>query len=42
VRLLLEHGANVNVRDNKGKTASQLMTQQKIVDLLSKYGAKSV
>jgi ankyrin repeat protein len=42
VRLLLEHGANVNVCDVAGKTASQLTTQQEIVELLSKYGAKSV
>ncbi|KAF8496145.1 ankyrin repeat-containing domain protein [Russula emetica] len=42
VRLLLEHGADVNMGDDEGKTASQLATQQEIVELLSKYGAKSV
>jgi uncharacterized protein len=42
VRLLLEHGADVNVCDDGGKTASQLATQQEIVEILSKYGAKSV
>jgi hypothetical protein len=42
VRLLLEHGADVNVCDNEGQTASQLTTQQEIVELLSKYDAKSV
>jgi hypothetical protein len=42
VRLLLEHGADVNARDKEGKTASQLTTQQEIVELLSRYGAKSV
>ena len=42
VELLLEHGADVNVCNNKGQTASQLTTKQEIVELLSKYGAKSV
>jgi hypothetical protein len=42
VRLLLEHGADVNVCDNEGQTASQLTKQQEIVELLSKYDAKSV
>ena len=42
VRLLLEHSADVNVCDNKGQTASQLTTDQEIVELLSKYGPKSV
>jgi ankyrin repeat protein len=42
VQLLLEHGADVNVCDNEGQTASQFTAQQEIVELLSKYGAKSV
>ena len=42
VRLLLEHGADANVCDDTGRTASYFTTQQEIVKLLSKYGAKSV
>ena len=45
VRLLLEHGPDVNARDKSGNTPSQLGSQRghhKIVELLSKYGAKSV
>jgi ankyrin repeat protein len=42
VRLLLEHGVDVNVRDNEGQTASQFTTDQEIVEILSKYDAKSV
>jgi ankyrin repeat protein len=42
VRLLLEHGADVNVRNKSGETPSQLTSQQEIVELLSEYGAKSV
>ena len=41
VRLLLEHGADVNERDKWGKTPSQLTKQQETLELLSKYGAKS-
>ena len=42
VRLLLEHGMDANARDKSGKTPSQLTEQQEILELLSKYGAKSV
>ena len=45
VRLLLEHGADVNVRDKDGRTPSELGSrwgQQEIVNLLSEYSAKSV
>ena len=41
VRLLLEHGADVNARDKHGLYPSQLTRQQEIVELLSKYGAGS-
>ena len=45
VRLLLEHGADVNVLDEFGNTPSRLGSHQghqEIVELLSAYGAKSV
>ena len=42
VRLLLEHGADVNACDNEGMTPFQMPTQPEIVELLSKYGIKSV
>jgi ankyrin repeat protein len=42
VRLLLEHGADVNVCDNSGRTPAQLTKQPEILELLSKYGAKSI
>ena len=42
VRLLLDHGVDVNARDQSGKTPSQLTEQQEILELLSKYGATSV
>jgi hypothetical protein len=42
VRLLLEHGADVNARDKSDRTASMLAKKQEIVELLSKYGTKSV
>jgi ankyrin repeat protein len=45
VRLLLEHGADVNARDYLGNTPSQLYTvtsTPEIAELLSNYGAKSV
>ena len=41
VRLLLEHGADVNAPDRWGETPSQLTKKQEILELLSKYGAKS-
>ena len=41
VRLLLEHGADSNARDKEGITPSQSTGQQEILELLSKYGAKS-
>ena len=45
VRFLLEHGADVNVRDDAGETPSQLASSKgfrEIVELLSAYGAESV
>ena len=42
VRLLLEHGADVNALDPTGRTPSQITRQQEIVELLSEYSAQSV
>ena len=47
VRLLLERGADVNAPDNRGATPSQhaverAQAEQEVVELLSKYGTKSV
>ena len=42
VRLLLERGADVSARDKDGETPSQLAVEQEVVELLSKYGTKSV
>ena len=42
VRLLLEHGADVNVRDKQDRTPSQHAEQREIAELLSEYGAQSV
>ena len=42
VQLLLEHGADVNTRDKSGRTPSQFVKKQEIVELLSEYGARSV
>ena len=42
VRLLLEHGADVDARNDEDRTPSQLTSQQDIIELLSKYGTKSV
>jgi hypothetical protein len=46
VRFLLERGADVDARDNYGNTPSQRAVQegidQEVVELLSKYGTKSV
>jgi ankyrin repeat protein len=42
VRLLLEHGADVNARGESGRTPSQYTRQQDILELLSEYGAESV
>ena len=41
LQLLLEHGADANARDGEGRTPSQVTGQQEILELLSKYGAKS-
>jgi ankyrin repeat protein len=41
-RLLLKYGADANARDESGKAPSQYTTQQKILELLSEYGAKPV
>jgi 26S proteasome non-ATPase regulatory subunit 10 len=41
-RLLLKHGADVNVRDKIGRTPSQCTTQRDILELLSEYGSESV
>ena len=42
VQFLLECGADVDARDNNGNTPSWHAEKQEIVELLSKYGAKSV
>ena len=42
VRFLLERGADVNARDNTGMTPSQHAVDQEVVELLSKYGTKSI
>jgi ankyrin repeat protein len=45
MQLLLEHGADVNVRDDEGNTPSEfasLKGYQEIVELLSAHGAESV
>ena len=39
VRLLLEHGADVDALDPTGRTPSQITRQQDIVELLSEYSA---
>jgi ankyrin repeat protein len=41
-RLLLEHSADVNARDESGMILSQYTDQQEILELLSEYGAESV
>ena len=41
VRLLLDHGADVNTHDRWGRPPSHLTKQQEILELLSRYGAKS-
>ena len=45
VQLLLEYGADVNVRNNSGHTPSELASSkgyQEIVELIAAYGAESV
>ena len=42
VRMLLEHGADVNVCISERLAVSRFTTRQKILEFLSKYGAKSV
>ena len=42
VRLLLEHGADVNIRDIYGLTPAQRALRQDFKQLLSEYGTKSV
>jgi ankyrin repeat protein len=45
MRVLLEHGANVETEDKKGKTSFQIASVKgydHIVELLSDHGAKGV
>jgi ankyrin repeat protein len=43
--MLLEHGADVGVEDNEGRTVFQVASAKgriKIMNLVSEYGAKGV
>jgi len=40
VRLLLEHGADIELKNNDGKTALQSAAGDKVVKLLREHGAK--
>jgi len=40
IKLLIEKGANVNMKNNNGKTALDLVKTQEIKNLLTKAGAK--
>ena len=42
VRFLLERGADVDACDKRGTTPAQRAKEQEVVELLSKYGTKSV
>jgi ankyrin repeat protein len=45
MRVLLEHGANVEAEDRKGRTSFQIASMREyndIVELLSYHGAKDV
>jgi hypothetical protein len=42
VRLLLEHGADINARNDEGMALSQLAWDPEVIQLLSEYGGKFV
>ena len=41
VRLLIDHGADIDLKDNEGRTAFDVASTEEISKLLSDHGAKS-
>ena len=39
-RVLIEHGADIDAKDNKGRTPFQVAWNRDMVGLLSDYGSK--